>query len=268
MHILLVEDSDDDAMLLKEQLARCDDDGDQIQITHIDRLSATPCGAEGAKIDVVLLDLGLQDTQGIMTLERFQASSPDLPVVVLTGLDDGAIALRAVQLGAQDYLVKSRTESEVLIRALRYAIERFKLQDELKQTRLREREERQRREEMRRYFLAVHIGHDSDPAAHLDLPDLEDLAKEYHDLIMTHLQDKGDDDHCLQRIRLIVSGLVSRRARGGDLIQLHVRTVEEILAGASSVTRGVMTNHTRIVLVEVLSHLTDHYLEAASGIAA
>jgi len=75
-------------------------------------------------IDVVLLDLGLPDSQGLDTLGEVRAQAPAEPIVVLTGLDDEALALQAVRQGAQDYLVKGDLDNKVLWRAVRYAIER------------------------------------------------------------------------------------------------------------------------------------------------
>ena len=74
--------------------------------------------------DIVLADLSLPDSQGLATFERVQAAAPDEPIVVLTGLDDEEVALKAMRTGAQDYLVKGRMNGELLVRSLRYAMER------------------------------------------------------------------------------------------------------------------------------------------------
>ena len=89
--------------------------------------------AEGG-INLLLLDLSLPDSHGLDTFSKVQAQSPHVPVVVLTGLDDETAGLKAVQAGAQDYLVKSCVESNMLIRGMRYAIERHRLRSELEQT--------------------------------------------------------------------------------------------------------------------------------------
>ncbi len=78
-------------------------------------------------IDVVLLDLNLPDNEGISTFERAYAFAPDVPIVVLTEVDDEDVALRTVQGGAQDYLVKGRVTGEVVFRSVRYAVERHRL---------------------------------------------------------------------------------------------------------------------------------------------
>jgi PAS domain-containing protein len=75
-------------------------------------------------IDVVLLDLGLPDSRGLETLNRAHTQAPEVPIVVLTGLADETVGVKAVQEGAQDYLVKGQVDGDVLVRAIRYGIER------------------------------------------------------------------------------------------------------------------------------------------------
>lgn len=87
--------------------------------------------ADGA-YDVVLLDLGLPETAGLQTLDRVVAARPDLPVVVLTGLEDSEVAIRAIREGAQDFLVKSDIDGDRLWRAMRYAVERKRIERALR----------------------------------------------------------------------------------------------------------------------------------------
>jgi DNA-binding NarL/FixJ family response regulator len=75
-------------------------------------------------LDLILLDLGLRDAQGLEAVRRAHAAAPNIPLVVLTGLDDEDTAAVALHEGAQDYLIKGQIESRGLHRALRYAIER------------------------------------------------------------------------------------------------------------------------------------------------
>lgn len=78
--------------------------------------------------DAVLLDLAMSDGQGLEALIRLHDQAPDVPIVVLTGIDDDALAVRALKAGAQDSLVKTQVDGNLLIRAIRYAIERHQLQ--------------------------------------------------------------------------------------------------------------------------------------------
>jgi len=133
--ILLVEDNPGDARLIREMLAEAGY-GD-FEIEAVPRLAPGLARLARGGIDAVLLDLGLPDSQGLETFIKTQAQEPHLPVVVLTGLADEALGLKAVRLGAQDYLVKDKVDGSLLARALRYAIERQQVQDALRAERRR-----------------------------------------------------------------------------------------------------------------------------------
>ena len=82
-------------------------------------------------VDIILLDLGLPDAQGLAAVQRAHAAAPHVPLVVLTGLDDQLVAAQALQEGAQDYLIKGQIETRGLMRALRYAGERKIMEEAL-----------------------------------------------------------------------------------------------------------------------------------------
>ncbi len=122
INVLLIEDEPGDARLVREILAYAD--SHQFNLECTDRLSAGLERLARGGIDVVLLDLGLPDSRGLDTLAALHALESAVPVVVETGLDDEALALEAVQSGAQDYLIKGHFSHDVLARTIRYAIER------------------------------------------------------------------------------------------------------------------------------------------------
>lgn len=127
--ILLIEDSQADARLLSETLK---DISSQIyEIIHVTSLAEGLAVLTNNRIDVILLDLGLPDSDRLHGLVKIRSVILNVPIVVLTGNDDEDIALQAVQKGAQDYLVKQKVDAEVISRVIRYAIERQKLLDEL-----------------------------------------------------------------------------------------------------------------------------------------
>src|SRR5207248_4228716 len=107
--ILVVEDNPGDAALLRDLLETDDDVADAggpPAVLLAERVSDACAVLAASPVDVVLLDLSLPDARGLDTVARVRAAAPHLPIVVLTGLDDEALAVRAVQAGAQDYLVK------------------------------------------------------------------------------------------------------------------------------------------------------------------
>jgi len=122
-HVLLVEDNPQDVALCMGMIKETE--GSRFTISHTagNLADALKIIHEGG-IDLVLLDLGLPDSEGIDTFMKVHALSPDLPVVVLSGLDDEAMALEIVHQGAQDCLVKGHFDLQVLTRAMRYGIER------------------------------------------------------------------------------------------------------------------------------------------------
>lgn len=131
-HVLLVEDNPGDARLLREAVK--DAAGISISLTHEQTLAQALKRLDNESFDVIMLDLSLPDADGLETLERTHAHAPSLPIVVLTGLDDEALAVRAVREGAQDYLVKGQVTGQVLVRAMRYATERKRAVEDLRKS--------------------------------------------------------------------------------------------------------------------------------------
>jgi len=126
LKILLVEDNPGDVFIIKDLLSNS---GVQHQISHTSRLSEAKRIAEEREFDVILLDLGLPDSFGLETLRSLEASKNKAPIIVLTGLDDEVVAVESLKEGAQDYLVKNKLNSENIIHAIKYGIERKKLQE-------------------------------------------------------------------------------------------------------------------------------------------
>ncbi len=135
--ILLIEDNPGDARLLRETLA--DAHGSAIALAHASDLRAGLARLAQGGIDGVLLDLGLPDSEGLATFAAVQGHAVDLPIIVLTGLDDEELAERAVREGAQDYLVKGQVPAVLLCRSVRYAIERKRAEKALREMEIRAR---------------------------------------------------------------------------------------------------------------------------------
>jgi two-component system cell cycle response regulator len=94
-------------------------------------MSAAMKRLKDQKFDIVLLDLSLPDSSGLDSVERMCAASVQVPVIVLTGLEDDALALAAVHAGVQDYLIKGQVDGPTIARSIRYAIERKRLEENL-----------------------------------------------------------------------------------------------------------------------------------------
>jgi diguanylate cyclase (GGDEF)-like protein/PAS domain S-box-containing protein len=120
--LLLVEDNPGDARLLREMFH--EQGSHNTELTHVECMSEAEKHLANRAFDIILLDLGLPDAQGLGAVRRAHAAAPRVPLVVLTGLDDESLATQALQEGAQDYLIKGQLDARGLLRALRYAVER------------------------------------------------------------------------------------------------------------------------------------------------
>jgi signal transduction histidine kinase len=127
IRVLIVEDDPGDVKLVRLFL---------LEYVHRYEVEAVKCISDAIKVlhdgvfDVVLLDMGLPDSQGIDTVLKVHNECPDIPIVVLTGLNDEETGVHAVRIGAQDYLVKGDVTSNLLTRTIRYAIERKRMEVE------------------------------------------------------------------------------------------------------------------------------------------
>ncbi len=128
MKILAVEDNPADAEILRELL---EPQGSTFDLLHAQSLKDAGAILAKNEAEFVLLDLGLPDSQGIDTLRAMRIRYPHLPIVVLTGFDDEENGMLALHEGAQDYLVKGQITGSSLVRSIRYAHERNKVEQEL-----------------------------------------------------------------------------------------------------------------------------------------
>ena len=134
--MLLIEDDRDNTQLIEEMLSAEASAEDALVRFDLETCSRL---AEGVKrlsqggVEAVLLDLSLPDSQGLRSLSTMREQAPHVPIVVLTGAADKKLGIQALEAGAQDYLVKGRTDGPLLARSLRYAIDRKRLERILEQ---------------------------------------------------------------------------------------------------------------------------------------
>jgi diguanylate cyclase (GGDEF)-like protein/PAS domain S-box-containing protein len=127
--LLIVEDNPGDARLLSEMFK--EQGSHNTELTHAECMSEAEKYLSERTFDLIVLDLGLPDAQGLGAVRRAHAAAPHVPLVVLTGLDDESLAAEALQEGAQDYLIKGQIEARGLLRSLRYAVERKIMEEAL-----------------------------------------------------------------------------------------------------------------------------------------
>jgi diguanylate cyclase (GGDEF)-like protein/PAS domain S-box-containing protein len=136
--LLVVEDSPRDARLVREMFN--EQEPQNTQLTHVACMREAEKHLAEYEVDIILLDLGLPDAQGLEAVRRAHAAAPRVPLVVLTALDDEAMATQALQVGAQDYLIKGQIDTRGLLRAVHYAIERSLAEKALRESELRFRQ--------------------------------------------------------------------------------------------------------------------------------
>jgi len=125
IRILLIEDNPGDSRLIQEMLN--DADNFNFKLSIAENLVTGFLSFEESEIDIVLLDLSLPDSYGFQTIIRTREKTINIPIIVLTSLKDETFARKAVQAGAQDYIIKDQIESNSLVRSIYYAIERNKM---------------------------------------------------------------------------------------------------------------------------------------------
>jgi diguanylate cyclase (GGDEF)-like protein len=133
IRVLLIEDNSGAAGRLQELLVEAD--CCQFELLHVDHLSKALERYKDGAIDLVILDLDSPENCGLDTLIHTQTQIPDVPIIVLTGNKDDELAIKSVQAGAQDYLVKGQVDRNLLIRSMRYAIERHRLLADIEKVR-------------------------------------------------------------------------------------------------------------------------------------
>jgi PAS domain S-box-containing protein len=152
-HILLVEDNPGDVLLLRKMLQATPQGTSTIHA--VPRLSDGMEYLRKGHADAVILDLGLPDSTGLSTFHAFQARHPDLPIIVLTELNDQEIALQVLRSGGQDYLIKGQINNELLSRSIRYAIERKQLELKLRKAKQETEEAARTLEESEQRFRSL-----------------------------------------------------------------------------------------------------------------
>jgi len=133
INVLLVDDDAADQRLVKHILTASSREPVQFNIETAGTVSEAIDRLSNVKYDIVLLDLGLPDSHGIDTVQRVHKANQKVPIVVLTGLDDDEMGLEAIKCGAEDYIVKGAPLEYLLVRTIRYAIQRKRAGEELRE---------------------------------------------------------------------------------------------------------------------------------------
>ncbi|MFW5692751.1 MAG: PP2C family protein-serine/threonine phosphatase [Thermoguttaceae bacterium] len=236
VRILLVEDDPDDVWIMRNLLSdRWDGPYD---LVHVELLSAALELCARRRFDVVLLDLALPDSQGLETFFAMNAQVDDIPIVVLSGYSDESAAMKAVQAGAQDYLVKGQVDDHLLVRSIRYAIERSR----------RDRAERAMLDTSEEFRAAGEIQQRLYPVEPPDLPGF-DIAGALYPAKAT-AGDYFDYIPMVDGSWGVVVGDVSSHGMGPALLMSETRACLRTLAQSGSDPGDILTRTNRVLAAD------------------
>ena len=269
LKILLIEDDPADATLIREILE--DSQTIHFDILHASSLEEGIQFLSGDFFHLVLLDLHLYDSEGIDTFIKLKNKATELPVIILTGIDDEALGVKLLQMGAQDYLSKGSIDHHSLHRAVRYSIERYRLRLQLEQ-------------ECRKNTDAAEIKYleqikglkGASTTADLmgqtllrkSLPDtFKELVNDYTRLVDHSLKSRfyKTDYNTTDEAHEIADKLGYLKSSPRDLIDIHITVVT---ANTDELTAKQYTDYNseaRLVLLEVMGNLISYYRVYALG---
>jgi len=271
IRILLVEDSAADVLLMKEAL------GDmsclRFQITETQTLEAARSALAAEAFDIVLLDLGLPDSRGLDTFRSFRESAEVIPVLIITALEDETLAIQAVQLGAQDFLVKSEVQRSLLGRFIRFAIERHRLQQELSSVRERQQREREvesmERMSSSKVVTSVTSGIYSGKPLHEGAPeDFSEILQRYEELLDLAFENRihRNDAELTESIRQLASYLGFLKAGPRDVIDVHTQALRGKTSHQVPIVKvQAIHEEGRMLVLELMGTLASYYRSLTVG---
>ncbi len=262
IRVLLIEDNPGDARLIREMLGEIK--GTDFDIECLDRLSAGLERLGNGEIDAVLLDLGLPKSQGLDSFRKLHFPAPDVPVIVLTGLGDEEVAIRALAEGAQDYLVKGQVDGNLLVRSIRYAIERQRL--------LTEERERQKKEAA---LLARISGTPQDvvrgrsfgllPLREGHQERFDQLARLYGDILDLALEQQTHrvEHNISERLRSMADEIGFMKGSPRDVVDIYSEAMRRKSKGEMVKKIQAYMEEGRMMLLELMGYLASYYRRRA-----
>lgn len=254
--LLHIEDSPGDADLLRELLSGS---GPQnYQIVHVPRLSDAVERLRTMDVDVVVLDLRLPDCDGPETVRTVRLEAAEVPIVVLTGTDDDALAHACISAGAQDYLAKNELRAQSIRRAIGCAITRKR---EIQLAELQSTLERYRSMSSARQGTTVTAALAGSGAVSLRYPaEFDQISAEYFGLLEPYLSRRADRVEAKrERLEEIATHLGDLGAGPRDMLDIHVAALDRALASDDTPHSRTVVFEARLLALEMMGLLVDYY---------
>jgi len=258
VNILLIEDNPADVRLIVEMTRN-----DHFNIVNEGKLSDGLKRFENEVFALILLDLTLPDSQGFDTITNTLAIAKNIPIVILTGVGDADLGMKAIQNGAQDYLVKGNFTEDLLVRVIRYAIERCNLKNELEEIRLKH-QQKELADELNRnqsHLLAISKG--AGPKGYNKLPaigeiDFKNLKASYKDLVLRYIRAiRYREERPSEKVKEFAKRLTELRFDAAGVVRIHLGFLNEISGQVDLQQEKAFSNDARLVLVETLGNMVD-----------
>lgn len=259
--LLLVEDNPTDVEALRSAFST--DPEEDVELTHCGTLGDAFVLLEHRLFDLVLLDLGLPDSQGLATFASLHAAAPSVPVLVLTAsrAEEG-IGREAVARGAQDYLSKPEVQPTWLIRAVRYALERARLQREVREARQRDHEiagvERLSRDPGTAVTASMYCA----GALRESSPDeYTSAVAAYTQVLQIALEHRlhKETNGCGSALRALSDRLGFLRTGPRDVIEIHTTALRALVNSAPPARANAYVEESRLALLELMGNLVSYY---------
>lgn len=256
MLLLLVEDNPADADFVEELLEQTE--GDSFTLVRAPRLSDAVERLKDTPTDIVLLDLRLPDGSGVHNVQALRSIDRHVPIVVLTGAADEALALDCINAGAQDYLCKSEIRPTSLRRSIDYAILR------LRESMLREIEQtlnRYRAMSTRTVRTSVTASLAGTGAVRERYPDIFlELVDSYVGLVTVYCeQQRYKRDKPREAMERVVSAIGDAGGGPRDLIDVHVAALDQMVASLADKSDSSLLIEARLLALEMMGLLVDYY---------
>lgn len=262
--ILLVEDEQGDPAPLGTLLAQIVRTIPFV-ITHSQTLPVALKQLQTNSFDILLLDLTLLGDRGLVAFKQFNAQANSVPIVLLSGFDDANLALEAVRQGAQDYLVKSQLDSRLLVRSIRYAIERHRLRADLQNVQWQKQQDRELLllEQLTTAQTTVIASklYDNLPLRNSVPQEFQQLVQQYGHLLDLALEQRTYrvNHPVSEGLRSIAEQLGFLKASPRDTIELHTQAIKQKIADVPSAKAQAYIEEARILVLELMGFLVSYY---------